>query len=98
MASIKRYIEDNTTLRSVSNNIGISHQGLLNWVMEYGKNSKTPLDVALELKPKWSGLLGIDGKVIKIKGKELILLIAQDIFTFDPVFFSLVEGENVEDS
>lgn len=91
-------MEDNTTLRPVSNNIGVSHQGFLNWVMEYGKNAKSPLEMALELKPEWSGLLGVDGKELKIKGKDFTLLIAQDILTFDTVFFSLVEGENVEDS
>jgi hypothetical protein len=66
--------------------------------MEYGENSKSPLEVALELKPKWSGLLGVDGKELKIKGKEFTLLVAQDILAFDPVFFSLVDGENIEDS
>lgn len=91
-------MEDNTTLRPVSNNIGVSHQGFLNWVMEYGKNAKSPLEMALELKPEWSGLLGVDGKELKIKGEDFTLLIAQDILTFDTVFFSLVEGENVEDS
>ncbi|HIC91807.1 MAG TPA: hypothetical protein EYP21_07070 [Syntrophaceae bacterium] len=66
--------------------------------MEYGKNSKGPLNVALELKPMWLGLLGVDGKEVKIKGEDFTILIAQDIFTFDPVYFSLVEGENVEES
>lgn len=82
MTSVKRYIEYNTSLRGLGNSIGVSDRGLLNWAMEYGKNSKSPLDVVLELKPRWSGLLGIDGKALKIKGKEIILLIAQDINTF----------------
>lgn len=98
MDGIKRYIEYNTSLRIVGNNIGVSERGLLNWVMKYGNNAKSPTEVALELKPEWSGLLGIDGKELKIKGKDFTLLIAQDILTFDPVFFSLVEGENAEDS
>jgi hypothetical protein len=98
MSGVKRYIEDNASLRAVGNSIGISERGLLNWVMEYGKNSRSPLEVALELKPKWSGLLGVDGKELKIKGRDFTILVAQDIPTFDPVFFSLVDGENVEDS
>ena len=65
--------------------------------MEYGRNAKSPWEVALELKPKWSGLLGVDGKELKIKAKPFTLLVAQDILTFDPVFFSLVEGENLEE-
>ena len=85
-------------MRAVSNSIGVSERGLLNWVMEYGENSKSPLEIALELKPVWSGLLGIDGKELKIKGKDFTILIAQDILTLDPIFFSLVDGENLEDS
>ena len=54
--------------------------------------------ISLKLNPLWSGLLGVDGKELKIKGKDHTLLIAQDILTFDPVFFSLVDGENAEDS
>jgi transposase-like protein len=91
-------MEDNATLRSVSNSIGISHQGMLNWVMEYGGNCRSPLGVAQELKPEWAGLLGVDGKELKIGGKSFVLLVAQDVLTFDPVFFSLVDGENMEAS
>ncbi|GBD99244.1 hypothetical protein BMS3Abin07_01278 [bacterium BMS3Abin07] len=91
-------MEDNTTIRSVSNSLGISHQRLLNWVMQYGENAKSPLEVALEIRPKYSGLLGVDGKELKINGRDFTLLVAQDILTFDTVFFSLVEGENMEES
>lgn len=97
-SAIRRYIEDNTTLRSVSNSIGVSHQGLLNWVMEYGRNCKSPFEVASKLNPKWSGLLGVDTKELRVQGRDCAVLVAQDILTFDPVFFSLVEGENVEES
>lgn len=97
-SAIKRYVEDNTTLRPVSNSIGISPKGLLNWLMEYGSNAKSPLEVARELKPKWSGLLGVDGKAFKIHGQEFTILVAQDVQTFDPVFFSVVERENVENA
>ncbi|MFH1006380.1 MAG: transposase [Candidatus Latescibacterota bacterium] len=97
-SSVRRYLEDHASLRAVANNVGVSERGLLNWVMEYGKNSKSPLEVAVELKPKWSGLLGVDGKELKIKGKDATLLIAQDILTFDPVCFALADKENVEGS
>lgn len=76
--------------------MGVSPRGLLNWVERYGKNAKSPSEVAQELQPSWFGILGIDGKELKIKGQDFTLLIAQDLFTFDPVFFTLVEGENVE--
>lgn len=97
-SAIKRYVEDNTTLRPVANSVGVSRQGLLNWLISYGRGSKSPLETAQELKPHWSGLLGIDGKELSINGNAFTLLVAQDIRTFDPVFFSVVERENVENA
>jgi transposase-like protein len=97
-SAVKRYLEDSTALRPVARSFGISPRSLLNWVVRYGNNAKSPIEVAAELKPKWSGLLGVDGKELRIKGQELTALIAQDVMTFDPVFFCLADSENVQES
>lgn len=97
-AAVRRYLEDNTSLRPVAKNFGISARSLLNWVMHYGHNAKSPIEVAHELKPKWSGLLGVDGKELRIKGKQLTVLIAQDVVTFDPVLFCLAESESIREA
>lgn len=97
-AAVKRYLEDNTSLRPVARDFGISARSLLNWVMYYGHNAKSPIEVAQELKPKWSGLLGVDGKELRIKGHDLTVLIAQDVMTFDPVFSCLAESENLQEA
>ena len=93
-AAVRRYLEDSTSLRPVARDFGISARTLLNWVAQYGRQAKTPLEVASELRPKWSGLLGVDGKELRIRGQELTVLIAQDVGTFDPVLFGLAESEN----
>jgi len=67
-------------------------------VAQYGQQAKTPLEVASELRPKWSGLLGVDGKELPIRGQELTVLIAQDVGTFDPVLFGLAESENRQEA
>lgn len=97
-AGVKRYLEDNTSLRPVARDFDISARSLLNWVMRYGRNAKSPIEVADELKPKWSGLLGVDGKELSIKGHDLTVLIAQDVVTFDPVFFCIAQSENIQEA
>jgi len=97
-AAVKRYLEDSTSLRPVARDFGISARSLLNWVMRYGRNAKSPIELAQELKPKWSGLLGVDGKELRIKGHDLTVLIAQDVMTFDPVLFCLAESENIREA
>jgi len=37
-------------------------------VQELGERAETPLEVSMELQPKWGGFLGIDGKVIPRQG------------------------------
>jgi len=48
------------------------------WVDELGGRAKTPLEVSIELQPKWGGFLGVDGKVIRVSGQEHCLLIGVD--------------------
>ncbi|MGH2819979.1 MAG: hypothetical protein ACRDJ5_04925 [Actinomycetota bacterium] len=45
------------------------------WVSELGGAAKSPLEVFMELAPTWSGFLGIDGKVIFVRGARHRLLI-----------------------
>jgi transposase-like protein len=48
-----------------------------------GAGCKDPVQVANELHPMWSGILGCDGKVIKVAGEERIFLAAVDVGTQD---------------
>lgn len=63
------------------------------WVAELGERAKTPLEVSIELKPKWGGFLGIDGKAIYVSGEERCLLIGVDHPTQDIVHALVLEAE-----
>jgi len=96
--AVKRIIEDYTSYRRVANRLVASPTTVLSWVNHFGRLAKSPIEIAQELQPHWSGVLGVDGKPIKISGHETALLIAVDIGTHDPFFFDLVDAENEENA
>jgi transposase-like protein len=67
-------------------------------MQHFGQNAKSPIEIAQELQPQWSGILGVDGKPLKISGTEFVVLIAVDIGTNDPFFFYLAEAENEQEA
>jgi transposase-like protein len=74
--------------------VSVSRFTLNSWVLELGARAKTPLEVSVELAPKWGGFLGIDGKVIFINGKQHCLLIGVDHPTQDLVHALVLPVEN----
>jgi transposase-like protein len=72
----------------------VSRFTLNSWILELGACAKTPLEVSIELAPKWGGFLGIDGKVIFINGKQHCLLIGVDHPTQDLVHALVLPVEN----
>lgn len=69
----------------------------VDWVRDYGANSKDPLEIQKELKLQRSGTLGIDGKLISTGGTKDTILIAADLPSTDLVFYDVVDGENEDD-
>ncbi|MFQ6072446.1 MAG: transposase [Methanosarcinales archaeon] len=63
-------------------------------ILTIAQRTKNLFEIYNELKPKWSGYLGFDGKVIKIHGHRYILLVAVDLVTLDLVFFKIVKHES----
>jgi transposase-like protein len=51
------------------------------------------LAIAEGLKPTWHGVLGIDGKPLKVKGKKRVALLAVDVLTCDLVYYDVVCAE-----
>jgi len=94
----KRIVEDKASYRCVAKRIGVSAPAILNWVNQFGQNAKSPIEIAQELQPQWSGILGVDGKSIKISGAEATVLVAVDLGTNDPFFFHLAEAESEEEA
>jgi transposase-like protein len=95
--AVRRYIEDNASLRRITKNLGASPTLILSCINEFGERCLSPLEIKRKLNPRWSGNLGIDGKLIKVKGKQLTVLLAVDQPTQDLVHIDLVDRENEED-
>jgi hypothetical protein len=55
-----------------------------------------PLEVSMELQPKWGGFLGIDGKVIRVKGDTRCLLIGVDQPTQDLVHALVLDARTAD--
>jgi transposase-like protein len=66
------------------------------WVLELGERAKTPLEVSIELQPDWGGFLGVDGKVIRVKGDKRCLLIGVDHPTQDLVHALVLDSETAD--
>jgi len=76
--------------------VKVSHVQIYRWIDKLGASCKSTVDVARELCPKWSSFLGLDSKVVKVGGRELILLVAVDLGTQDLVHSNLVEHEDYD--
>lgn len=87
-------IDKHLSLREVAEKLGISHQSVANWIRKYGSKCLSSAQINQQLKPHWSGVLGIDGKPIKLMGQDYVLLLAVDLTTHDPVHSKLVEAED----
>ncbi|MCD6583803.1 MAG: hypothetical protein J7K71_03870 [Candidatus Omnitrophica bacterium] len=99
---IKRHIEDRTSYRLIAKRLRetthsrISPFTVFNTVKEASLNSKPLIEGIKELNPNLTGLLHLDGKGIKLKGKhkwELTFFIAQDSQGL-PIHQRLIPGEN----
>lgn len=75
--------------------MGICAATALSWVNEAGRRCKDLIETNLELKPCWSGILGLDGKPIKFAGgKKKTAFLAVDCGTKDLVHLDLIDDEN----
>lgn len=96
------YIEGLTPFRIVADRLSRVHELKLSpstvcrWVNLVGKKCKDTIQVAQELKPKWSGILSIDGKTIRASGKKYTLLLAADLKTQDIVHAIVVIKESYQ--
>ncbi|MDQ3766414.1 MAG: transposase [Actinomycetota bacterium] len=75
----------------------VSRFTLNSWVSELGGQAKSPLEASIELRPRWGGFLGIDGKVIFVRGARRCLLIGVDHPTQDIVHALVVEVETADE-
>jgi transposase-like protein len=87
-------IDNHLSLREVAAKLGVSHQSIANWIRKYGSSCLSSAQINQRLKPYWSGVLGIDGKPIKLFAQDYVLLLAVDLATHDAVHCELMEAED----
>lgn len=100
--TIKRHIEDRSGYRIISKRLRettktfISKSTVHNYLKQASLSSRSLISIIKEFNPKLTGFLHLDGKGIKVKGKNkwsLTLFIAQDSMGL-PIHQDLMEGEN----
>jgi transposase-like protein len=72
----------------------LSHMQVFRIIEKLGNGCKDNVQVARELHPRWSGILGLDGKTIDVGGENKVLVDAVDLGTQDSVDSALVASED----
>jgi hypothetical protein len=80
------------TAKSVDYKLG--HMQVFRIIEKLGRGCKDAVQVAKELRPRWSGILGLDGKTIDVGGENKVLADAVDLGTQDSVDSALVPIED----
>ena len=88
--AVCEYVKSKSSLQEVSERYGISKTSLLNWLKEITYMTK-PFKIDSS---KCSGIIQLDGKVIKIKGRKKVLFVSIDDKTKQPLSYLLADGEN----
>jgi transposase-like protein len=103
MEAVRLYIQGLSSYRVLASMLeqrlgrSVSRFTLNSWVSELGAEAKTPLEVSMELRPTWGGVLGIDGKVIFVRAARHCLLVGVDHPTQDIVHALVVNVEAADE-
>jgi transposase-like protein len=88
------YFDSEASYRSVGRELDMMPKTAYRRIIALGFNSKSPMEVSLELKPQWSGYLIIDGDSIRIGSHRESLLISADAYSQDIPHAILAENED----
>jgi transposase-like protein len=90
------YVATKNSLEEVSHRYGVSKSSILNWLLPISE--RYPSLSVIDRYSQWSGVIQIDGKVIKLQGKKKVLLVATDAKETKPFHYEIVEQENSAES
>ena len=90
------YFDTEASYRAVGRKLKVTPLTAYRKIIALGLNSKSPLEVSLELKPHWSGYLIVDGDSLLIGKNRQSLLLGADAGTQDIPHAILSEHEDGE--
>ncbi len=86
------YVATKNSLSEVGTRYGVSKSTILNWLPVVSESYPSLLSLNREI--QWSGIIQLDGKVIKIKGEKKTLLIASDAKEKKPFYYLFADAED----
>lgn len=85
------YVISKSSLQDIRRRYGVSRSTILNWLHDI--SATTTLRIRIDA-TRCSGIIQIDGKEIKIKGKKKTIFLSIDAKTKQPLSFMVCDGEN----
>lgn len=92
--TIQMYVESKSSSREVAKAMNVDHATVLRWTNELGAMCLNTQQTNHILNPKWKGIFGLDGKIIRVGGKKMACLIATDVKTLDIAHWELTSVED----
>ncbi len=90
------YFASGASYRAVGRILNIKPIKVFELINNFGSNCKSFVEVAKELKPRWSGYLLVDGKTIHVKKERYALLLTADAKTQDIPYANFTPNEDYE--
>jgi len=88
------YFDSEASYRAVGRDLGISPKAAWHRIITLGFNCKSPMETSIELKPRWSGYLVVDGDSMVIGDHRESLLLGVDVESQDIPHAILAENED----
>lgn len=88
------YFDNGASYRSVGRELKIEPKTAYQKIIALGFNCKSPMETSIELKPRWSGYIIVDGDSILIGKHRESLLLGVDAFSQDISHAILAEHED----
>ena len=92
--AVRLYFDTGASYRGIGRTLKVRPMTAYDKVIRKGFNSKSPMEVSLELKPWWSGYLIVDGDSIVVGKHKESLLLGVDAFSQDISHAILAEHED----
>jgi len=88
------FVESKSSSREVARTFHLHQATVLRWTHELGQRCLSAAEINHQLRPHWRGIVGLDGKVIRVAGRKMACLLAADLQTIDIPHCEVVGAED----